>query len=184
MDDGGSMGPETSGVLQGDGGVSPEGAVQADTPAAEPKPYGGLSPEELERIPPEFRPDKDGKYPAITPKLIRAMRGKYFTVTHARLEACGHRFDLVNEPRNNCELCWINFFAYHPQLVETADQFFRTHGREPLIGMRGKKFVRFFTRYMSTLYREQQEREKATSVNTQTTEDADLQQNSSATNQS
>ena len=146
------MGPETSGVLQGDGGVSPEGAVQADTPAAEPKPYGGLSPEELERIPPEFRPDKDGKYPAITPKLIRAMRGKYFTVKHILLTNCGHRLDMVNEPRHrHCENCYFQWFNTHPQLVETADQFFRTHGKLALEGMRGKNFVKMFVRYMATV---------------------------------
>lgn len=122
-----------------------------------------LRPEEQQLVPntpSELQPDKDGNPPKITPELIRKLRGRYFTIRHSRLEACGHRFDLVNEPRNNCDLCWVNFFAYHPDLVETADKFYIAHGKEPLIAMRGKKFFRYFTMYMSTLYHEQKEKEK------------------------
>jgi hypothetical protein len=149
------MEPETSGVLQGDSRVSPEESVQAEQPPAA----------ELDRIPPELRPDKDGKYPAITPKLIKAMRGRYFTVKHVLLTNCGHRLDMINEPRHrHCENCWFQWFNTHPQLVETADQFFRTHGKLALEGMRGKHFVKMFTRYMATVihFMKQEAEAKAT----------------------
>lgn len=133
-----------------------------DTDAAPIDPLAGMTPEERarwEQVPPELRPDADGKPPVLTEALMAKLRSKYFTVRHPRVTECGHRFDMVNEPRNNCELCWINFFAYHPQLVETADQFFRTQGKNPMIAMRGKKFFKYFTRFMVTLLREKEARE-------------------------
>ena len=81
------------------------------------------------------------------------MRGHYFTVKHVKLEQCGHRLDMVNEPRHNCENCWWQWFLHHPQLVETTDQFYRTQGKGPLIAMRGKKYVTMFFRFMSTYLR-------------------------------
>jgi len=112
-----------------------------------------LTDEELQRLPPELRPDKDGRSPKITEKLLRSMRGHYFTVKHVKLEQCGHRLDMVNEPRHNCESCWWQWFLHHPQLVETTDQFYRTQGKGPLIAMRGKKYVTMFFRFMSTYLR-------------------------------
>src|SRR5208282_4826812 len=107
---------------------------------------------ELEKLPPELRPDENGNPPEVTPALLSKLRGKYFTVRHVRLGACGHKLDMVNEPRHrNCENCWWNFFNTHPQLVEVADQFFRTHGKKPMVGMRGEKFVKMFLRYMATI---------------------------------
>lgn len=171
---------EESGISAGNAGSGAEGTVEAEPARSEvqgsvPDGVEAAAAElarkaELERIPPELRPDANGNPPVITEQLLRKLRARYFTVKHARLEACGHRFDLINEPRTNCEICWINFFAYHPQLVETADQFFRTQGKGPLIAMRGKRFVSLFTRYMSSLYHEQQEQkakeaqEKATNA--------------------
>jgi predicted nucleic acid-binding Zn-ribbon protein len=145
---------EKAAVVSVDEGVNPCEAVQTDgAPAIGSTP---INP----NLPPELQLDKDGNPPELTPRLFGKLRARYFTVKHPRLDACGHRFDLTNEPRNNCETCWVNFFAYHPTLVETADQFFRTQGKGPLIAMRGAKFVRYFTRYMATLYHEQQLKEQ------------------------
>jgi hypothetical protein len=119
----------------------------AETPAAEP--VG--PPKGYEGVPPELWPDKDGNPPVITERLLRSLRGKYFTVRHVRLGVCGHLLDMINQPRNNCEQCWFQFYNTHPQLVEVADQFFRTHGKKPMIGMRGEKFVKMFLRYMATI---------------------------------
>lgn len=173
------MEPETVGVLQGDSGASPEGTAkenlqssersesQAEVPNGAP---AGLSKEQLERIPPEFRPDENGKWPEITPKLIRQMRGKYFTVKHVALTNCGHKIDMINQPKNNCENCWYQWFNTHPQLVETADQFFRTHGKGPLIGMRGEKFFKMFVRYMATVIHFMKEEEALKAAQEKTNE--------------
>jgi hypothetical protein len=79
------------------------------------------------------------------------MRGHYFTVRHDTLANCGHQIDRLNQPKNNCENCWYTFFNTHPQLVEVSDQFFRTHGKGPMIGMRGEKYFKNFVRYMATV---------------------------------
>ena len=108
-------------------------------------------PEGYEGTPPELWPDKDGNPPVITERLLKSLRGKYFTVRHVRLGVCDHLLDMINQPRNNCENCWFQWFNTHPQLVEIADQFFRTQGKKPMIGMRGEKFVKNFLRYMATI---------------------------------
>lgn len=148
------MESETLGVLPNDEGASAQRPVEADAASELGQPTGDQNPApapSYDHIPPEFRPDANGKWPEITPQLIRTMRGKYFTVKHPMLTNCGHRLDMVNQPKNNCENCWYQWFNTHPQLVETADQFFRTHGKGPLIGMRGEKFFKMFVRYMATV---------------------------------
>jgi hypothetical protein len=167
---------ETISILQDDGGVSPEGAVQTNSagsgpdtvrideqqvrppqPAVPASVPPGLSAEELAKLPPELRPNADGTYPAITPKLLKQLRGRYFTVKHVLLTNCWHKLDMINFPKRNCENCYFTWFNTHPQLVETADQFFRIHGKGPLIGMRGRKFFIAFVRYMATIIHFQKE---------------------------
>jgi predicted nucleic acid-binding Zn-ribbon protein len=131
-------------------GPAPAEAIQPEPEApAEPEP--GQPPKGYEGVPPELWPDKNGNPPKLTEALMRKLRGKYFTVRHPRLTNCGHKFDTINEPKTNCENCWFQFFNTHPQLVEVTDQFRRTHGRGPLIGMRGLKYVKLFERYMATV---------------------------------
>jgi hypothetical protein len=134
-------------AVEGDSVQEPTGTTEA--PATEPDP--AASPKGYEGVPPELWPDKDGNPPVITERLLRSLRGKYFTVKHVRLGVCGHLLDMINQPKNNCEQCWFQFFNTHPQLVEVADQFFRTHGKKPMVGMRGEKFVKMFLRYMATI---------------------------------
>ena len=116
-----------------------------------------LTAEELAKLPPELRPGPDGRPPKITPKLLKQMRGHYFTVKHDVLTNCGHKMDRMNQPHNNCENCWYQFFNTHPQLVEVSDQFFRTHGKGPMIGMRGEKYFKNFVRFMATVIHFQKE---------------------------
>ena len=123
-----------------------------DDVAAQPQ----LTAEELQRLPPELRPGPDGKPPKITPRLLKSMRGHYFTVKHPTL-TCGHKLDLINFPKRNCDGCFFHFFNTHPQLVEVTDQFYRAHGKGPLVGMRGEKYFRAFVRYMVTIIRLKEE---------------------------
>jgi len=126
-------------------------------------------PSGYENTPPELWPGPDGKPPELTAELVSRLRSKYFTVRHPKLVECGHRLDMINEPRHrNCENCWWTFFNTHPQLVETADQFFRTQGKEAMIGMRGTQFVKMFVRFMSTVHHFLEEEKKRESHNQET----------------
>jgi hypothetical protein len=122
-------------------------------------PTGGKVPEGYEGVPPELWPDASGNPPALTPQLMKRLRGKYFTVKHPRL-TCGHKLDMINQPKNNCGECWFAFFSTHPQLVEVAHQFYQTQGRGPMVGMRGSKFVKMFERFMATMFQEMKKREQ------------------------
>ena len=164
------MADEESRLLSSNEGAGSEGTIPATIPAGftpvsgsevlrtpeqqqQPNSAPGLTAEELQRLPPELRPGPDGKPPVMTEKLLRQMRGHYFTVKHVLLEQCGHRLDMITEPRTGCENCWWQWFLHHPQLVETTDQFYRTQGKGPLIAMRGKKYVTMFGRFMATYIR-------------------------------
>jgi hypothetical protein len=106
----------------------------------------------INNIPPELQPDENGHPPEITPALLAKLRNRYFTVRHVFLKDCGHKLDMINEPRHrHCENCWFQWLNSHPKLIEVADQMFREQGRKPMEGLRGKQFTKMFVRYMSTV---------------------------------
>ena len=126
--------------------------------AGEPSPESSVGPPKgYEGVPKELWPDAEGNPPVITERLLKSLRGKYFTVRHVRLGECDHLLDMINQPKNNCPDCWWTWFQTHPQLMETADQFYRTQGRKPLVAMRGLVFVRMFERTMATIIHRQRE---------------------------
>jgi hypothetical protein len=88
----------------------------------------------------------------FTEKTLAMLRGKYFTVRHVFLTNCQHKLDMINQPKNNCDSCWFQFFNTHSTLVETARDFHQQYGKERLIAMRGKKFFVAFCRFMSTVH--------------------------------
>jgi hypothetical protein len=154
MDDGIGVAQESievAGVDEGVGAPVPEPVAEATEVAKPPAGYEG--------VPKELWPDKDGNPPPLTPALMKRLRGKYFTVRHTSGE-CGHKIDAINQPKLNCHDCWAAFFASHPQLVEVAHQFYTTQGRNPMVAMRGEKFVKMFEKYMALLYRAHIERLK------------------------
>jgi hypothetical protein len=176
MDGGENMEDIKAGVPSSIEGARTQGAVQENLPQScveygnggpqvlrpeeqqqQPEQPPQLTAEELAKLPPELRPGPDGRPPKITPKLLKQMRGHYFTVRHDVLTNCGHKMDRMNQPHNNCENCWYQFFNTHPQLVEVSDQFFRTHGKGPMIGMRGEKYFKNFVRFMATVIHFQKE---------------------------
>jgi hypothetical protein len=138
--------------------IGTEAVSEAETESGRPEIPGEISndtpkpPPGYEGVPPELWPDANGNPPQLTEKLMRTLRGKYFTVRHVLLTDCGHKLDMINEPKNNCQTCWWTWFNSHPQLVEITDQFFRTHGKGPLVSMRGVKFFKMFVRFMSTVH--------------------------------
>jgi len=141
----------------------------SDRPVAEKEvPTGAQQtpPPGYENVIEELWPDADGNPPPMTRALMSKLRSKYFTIRHSTLQ-CGHKFDHVNEPANNCEYCWFWFFGSHMKLVEVADQFYRAHGKKPMVGMRGRKFVKYFEKFMATLYQEQMKRKAQDESNSQ-----------------
>lgn len=88
----------------------------------------------------------------ITLSDIKKFNKIYVTVQHPRVKECGHRFDEFHEPRHNCEFCWFAFFNTHGDLVKTVDEIFhKENGIHVLTALKGKKFVRNFTKFMSTV---------------------------------
>lgn len=115
---------------------------------------------------PENQQPESAKEPTPLPQQMtlrqfRALRGKYFTVKHKRMEPCGHRLDQITEPRSNCEFCWFAFFQTHGQLVQTADRAYQEQGVEFLDKIRGQKWRKMFLRFMSTVAMFQKEMEAA-----------------------
>lgn len=80
---------------------------------------------------------------------LRKLRRQYVTVMHPTVASCGHKFS--GEPTNNCQDCWFAFFQHFGELTKTADNLFQEHGKDALIAVRGEKFTKNFTRFMSTL---------------------------------
>ena len=96
----------------------------------------------------------------LTETQFRALRRQYFTIRHGRCQPCGHRFDVITEPRTNCSHCWFHWLNEHGELVQTADRAFQEQGEKFLIAMRGQRFTGMFKRFMSTLARLKAEEEK------------------------
>jgi hypothetical protein len=53
------------------------------------------------------------------------------------------------------------------QLVQVADEFYRKYGKGPMVGIRGEKFVKYFEKFMATLYQEQMKRKAQDESNSQ-----------------
>ena len=68
-----------------------------------------------------------------------------------RIKECNHRFDPEREPRTGCEFCWFSFFNNHADLIKQADECFNEMGKDVLERIRGKRFVKMFCRFMSTV---------------------------------
>ena len=91
---------------------------------------------------------------------IRKFNRLYITRQLKRVRECGHRFDENQEPHNNCEFCWFAFFNMHAELIKQADQCFTEMGKDILERIRGKRFTKMFTRFMSTVEQFMKEKQK------------------------
>jgi hypothetical protein len=138
----------------------PESTVREDEPVSEAvlgEPSQSATPEQafigedgqVHQVPPELI-GPDGKMLPFNERTMRILRNKYFTVRHD-LMPCGHKIDRINQPKTNCEICWWNWLNTHSQLVQTAHEFIQQYGKDRLVKMRGKVFVRMFLRFMSTV---------------------------------
>ena len=135
-----------------------------EPPVSEP-PNAVITPDGVQELPP-WLIGSDGKPLPINERTLRLIRGKTFTVRHILL-TCGHKMDLQNEPRTNCETCWWEWLNHHSTLVQTAHEFYQQYGKERLVGLRGKVFTRMFLRFMSTVahFLEEQKKQEAANGN-------------------
>lgn len=96
----------------------------------------------------------------LTESQFRELRGRYFTVRHLRVKECGHKIDTMNEPSIGCEWCWWTWLSGHAELVQTTDEAFREHGKDFVIRLRGRRYLKYFLRYMATVARFKKEQDE------------------------
>ena len=140
-----------------------------------------ITPEGVQELPP-WLIGPDGKPLPINERTLRLIRGKTFTVRHD-LGICNHKIDRINQPANHCHTCWWAFFQTHETLVQTAHEFYQQFGKERLVALRGRVFVKYFLMFMSTVQHllEQQKEEQERNVRTENTIESgnDLRETSS-----
>src|SRR5580658_1876574 len=175
-------------VIDVESRVGTESPVYYGEPLAEGTPFKSTEPTELssssvsEEVQPEppntvITPDgvqelppwligSDGKPLPLNERTLRLIRGKTFTVRHD-VAVCGHKFDRINQPKRNCHVCWWAFFQTHELLVKTAHEFYQQFGKERLVALRGRVFVKYFHMFMSTVQHllEQQKAQEAANGN-------------------
>jgi len=118
----------------------------------------------------------------ITEGQLRKLRGQYFTVRHDVVKECGHKIDRMNEPSIGCEWCWWTWFSGHGELVKTTDEALQEHGKEFVIKLRGRRYLKYFLRFMSTLARFKKEQEELEALKAQEKDAHDTQEGSSREN--
>lgn len=93
----------------------------------------------------------------MTRQVWKQMMRMHFTVRRATVKSCGHKINIESDPRNNCDECWFAYFNNNGQMTKIADECFTEAGRDVLERSRGKKFVKYFLKFMSTIARFQRE---------------------------
>lgn len=146
-------------ILDAESGLPTEAEVP-ESPVSEP-PKAVITPDGVQELPP-WLIGSDGKPLPINERTLRLIRGKTFTVRHILLEDCQHKMDMQNQPKTGCENCWYQWLNHHGTLVQTAHEFYQQFGKERLVAMRGKVFVKYFLMFMSTVQHllEQQKKEE------------------------
>jgi hypothetical protein len=76
---------------------------------------------------------------------------RFWTVQHKVVQACQHKFT-GQEPRTNCQFCWFAYFNENGDFTKSLDELWRSPGGEnTMVSLRGRKFVKMFLRFMSTV---------------------------------
>jgi hypothetical protein len=71
---------------------------------------------------------------------------------YPRLPGCNHKYRHEGLPAHrNCNFCWGAFFQNHGEIVELADEMYRGGGPQELMWLQGKKFVKYFQKFMATV---------------------------------
>jgi hypothetical protein len=68
---------------------------------------------------------------------------------HSTVVACGHKLEIGHLPKHsNCEDCWHALFETSPEGVASVHQLLLTDGTRAVTAMHGKKFTKFFGKYL------------------------------------
>jgi hypothetical protein len=154
-------------------------AVTADN--GPPMNDGATTPEAKEEIQSEAakslaKAEHDPIVPkAMTRQVWKQMMRMHFTVRRGKAQPCGHKLAstldaeghtiITSDPRLNCEHCWFTYFNTNGNMTNIADECFREAGRDVLERSRGKKFVKYFLMFMSTIARFQKEAAEKAAAN-------------------
>ena len=117
--------------------------------------------------------------PQMTRQVWKQMMRIHFTIRRGTAPGCGHKLSSINvpnekgentifitsDPRKNCDSCWFTYFNTNGQMTNIADECFREAGRDVLERSRGKRFVKYFLRFMSTIARFQREAAEKAAAN-------------------
>ena len=160
-------------------GPKPEPVLSATVPEAGP--VTQLTPEAQAEVAGDLaRAQQDPIVPKqMTRQVWKQMMRMHFTVRRGRAQPCGHKLSSINvpnekgentifitsDPRRNCDSCWYTYFNTNGQMTAIADECFREAGRDVLERSRGKRFVKYFLRFMSTLARFQREAAEKVATN-------------------
>ena len=115
----------------------------------------------------------------MTRQVWKQMMRMHFTVRRGIAPGCGHKLSSINipnekgentifitsDPRKNCDSCWYTYFNTNGQMTAIADECFREAGRDVLERSRGRRFVKYFLRFMSTIARFQREAAEKAAAN-------------------
>ena len=115
----------------------------------------------------------------MTRQVWKQMMRIHFTIRRGTAPGCGHKLSSINvpnekgentifitsDPRKNCDSCWFTYFNTNGQMTNIADECFREAGRDVLERSRGKRFVKYFLRFMSTIARFQREAAEKAAAN-------------------
>ena len=147
----------------------PEGPTTQLSPVGQEEVAAALSKAEHDPIVPK----------QMTRQVWKQMMRMHFTVRRGTAPGCGHKLSSINvpnekgentlfitlDPRKNCDSCWFTYFNTNGQMTNIADECFREAGRDVLERSRGKRFVKYFLRFMSTIARFQREAAEKAAAN-------------------
>jgi hypothetical protein len=84
-----------------------------------------------------------------------------FTIRRSVVKECCHKINEERQPNNNCKFCWFSWLNSHGELIQTADEMWHKPGGQiALVNIQGRKFVKMWLKFMSTVARLKAEQEK------------------------
>ena len=75
------------------------------------------------------------------------------TLKLPQIQATGHKLAItIDGPRHcNSEADWFSFFQVHGEVTKQAIEIHQKEGLQALVALRGKKWVKNFLKFLSTL---------------------------------
>jgi hypothetical protein len=112
----------------------------------------------------------------------KRVMGTFFTQKHDQVKVCGHKFHPTDEPRTGCPDCWAAFFFTQGQIAVIADEVFQKEGVEVLIKVKGKRFTKWYLRFMSEIQKRLRENEGIRAIERSSTGTDDISGEMSSAN--